>query len=60
MKYYIWSNEHKQWWKPNSMGYTPLKENAGQYGLDDALDTCIDANEFSGDVPNETMVPVIE
>lgn len=32
----IWSNEHAQWWRAESMGYTRSIEEAGRYGLHEA------------------------
>ena len=28
---YIWSNEHKAWWKPHELGYTKNIDEAGEY-----------------------------
>ena len=39
-KYYIWSNEHKAWWRPNSRGYTNHVSAAGEYSLKEALTIC--------------------
>lgn len=36
MMYLIWSGEHRQWWKPNSMGYTSEVHEAGWYSEYDA------------------------
>lgn len=56
-KYLIQSIEHefggilKMWWKPNSMGYTPLVDEAGRYSEKEAYDICSRAN--AGGVMNE-------
>ena len=34
--YYIFCVERQMYWKPNSMGYTPEKEEAGLYTYDQA------------------------
>lgn len=36
MKYLIWSNEHRMWWRPNHSGYTQNIEEAGRYVPGDA------------------------
>jgi len=46
MKYLIWSNEHRGWWKPNRHGYTTRTDKAGQFTFDDAVDIIKDANRF--------------
>ncbi len=30
-KFLIWSHEHKQWWRPNHIGYTDKVSEAGRY-----------------------------
>jgi hypothetical protein len=54
----IWSNEHKAWWKPNSMGYTTSRKEAGRYTMERATEICRCANHWTLDneTPNETMV----
>jgi len=37
---YIWSNEHRAWWRPNELGYTPLIGEAGVYPLARAVQIC--------------------
>jgi hypothetical protein len=32
----IWSNEYKMWWRPDGLGYTRDRDEAGRYWLDDA------------------------
>lgn len=34
---FIWSNEHKMWWKPNAAGYTDDRSMAGVYKFEEAL-----------------------
>jgi hypothetical protein len=46
MKFIIWSEEHKGYWKPNSMGYTNTIENAGRYDVDEAIQICAGANAY--------------
>lgn len=36
MEYVIWSHEHDQWWRPDSMGYTPNLHEAGRYTREEA------------------------
>lgn len=31
MRFLIWSNEHRMWWRPNQRGYTDAIEEAGRY-----------------------------
>ena len=57
-KWIIWSNEHNAWWNPNEAGYTRSKTAAGRYSFERAKEICDSANEFTGDKPNETMLPV--
>jgi hypothetical protein len=62
MKYRIWSNEHRAWWKPARHGYTSLKSQAGIYNEKEAIEICLDANIVlrEKEVPKEAMVPVDE
>ena len=55
--WFIWSNEHKAWWKPDSLGYTTEKRKAGRYTYDEALDICRSANIREPNEPEESMVP---
>ena len=59
MTYLIWSNEHHGWWKPDGGGYTKSKIEAGQYTLEQATQTCLNANCWHSDgmAPDETIVP---
>lgn len=36
---FIWSEEHKMWWRPNSQGYTTEISDAGVYKFEQALAT---------------------
>jgi len=60
--YYIWSWEHRGWWKPNECGYTQNVEEAGLYTYEQAREICINANytfiSRMTPMPNEAMVPV--
>lgn len=62
MKFYIWSFEHKAWWKSNGYGYTFNVLEAGKYSLAEAVEICKDANMhgFRHDRSiSEAMVPVM-
>ena len=37
MKVYIYSNEHKMWWKPDYCGYTRDQDKAGIFDYDEAV-----------------------
>jgi hypothetical protein len=54
----VWSNEHKAWWGPNSLGYTKSRKSAGYYSFKQALKICSGANAYLPDdaQPNETMM----
>jgi len=59
-KWLIWSIEHRSWWAPNRIGYTPDVVFAGLYAYEEALDIVTGANR--GIVrhvcePNEAMCP---
>lgn len=36
-EYLIWSNEHRAWWGPGRVGYTPHVGAAGTYTREEAL-----------------------
>jgi hypothetical protein len=38
--YLIWSNEHRAWWGPDSLGYTTVLEKAGRYTKAEADHIC--------------------
>lgn len=58
-RWYIWSNEHNAWWKPDWKGYTPDKTSAGVYSYAEAIKIVEGANEHITDIdapPNEAMI----
>ena len=42
----IWSNEHRAWWGPGSMGYVGIIERAGRYSFKTAQEICDGANRY--------------
>ena len=42
----IWSNEHRAWWGPGSMGCVGIIEKAGRYSFKDASAICDEANRY--------------
>lgn len=56
-KYLIWSVEHGAWWKPNSMGYTHRRIEAGIYSEEEAMEICDKAN-IGRETPHEVMLPI--
>lgn len=56
--YLIWSNEHRGWWRPNSMGYTTGLRNAGHYTRDNALRICREAIYTAGHIGMISEIPV--
>jgi len=54
-KYYIWSNEHQLWWKPQCHGYTENIWEAGQYSKTEAEEIVENAN-ING--VNGCMIPL--
>ena len=40
--YVIWSHEHKQWWAPNSQGYTSDIDRAGRYSESKTAEITLD------------------
>jgi hypothetical protein len=59
----VWSIEHNAWWGPNHCGYTPDRDRAGRYSVDQAREICRNANYRAGSdnegtgLPSEVMVP---
>ena len=51
MKVYIYSNEHKMWWKPEYCGYTCKQDNAGIFDYEEAVKKYpeIDFNTYGED-----------
>lgn len=41
LAYFIWSWEHRQWWRPDRQGYTPHLLEAGLYSASEAADITI-------------------
>ena len=62
MGFYIYSNQHRAYWRDKSCGYTANKGEAGIYSYQEAVQICTNANRYQspGDLPNEVMVPVTE
>lgn len=58
MKWLIWSNEHRAYWKPNMCGYTTFASAAGRYTEEEAIEICRDArsHDEDGTPPPETMI----
>jgi len=54
--YYIWSNEHNSWWRPNRAGYTMDLASAGKYMEQEALAICNGAN-YSWDMDRLKNLP---
>jgi len=59
-EYYIWSHEHKAWWKENNKGYSTNIANAGIYQTEEARAICSQANMYHGGSVklNESLVPL--
>lgn len=36
--YLLWSNKHQMWWRPDSRGYSPNRDDAGRYTEAQALE----------------------
>ena len=36
MRFLVWSNEHRMWWRGNQRGYTEFIDEAGRYPRDEA------------------------
>lgn len=57
--YLIWSNEHRAWWRPASLGYTTNIRGAGRYTREQAMGICARAIPGMRDeIPPE--IPVLE
>jgi len=46
MRYLIWSNEHRGWWKANRHGYTTRTDKAGQFSFEQATEILARANRI--------------
>jgi hypothetical protein len=59
VKWLIWSNEHRGWWKPNRCGYCKRRDEAGRYGFEEAKQIVTDANYAPecAVIPDDTMIP---
>lgn len=55
MKWLIWSNEHRAWWKPNRHGYTTRTDQAGQFSFEDATKIVFEANRNSDQIEERMM-----
>ena len=55
-EYLIWSEEHRAWWRPGSMGYTNQMTKSGRYTAE--LAAVIVRNANIGGQFNECMVPI--
>ena len=56
----IWSIEHSAWWRPNKIGYTQKKSEAGAYTFEDACRIVRNANHYLAffEPPKEAMVRI--
>jgi hypothetical protein len=60
-EWFIWSEEHNAWWRPNSAGYTGCMAEAGRYTFHEADKIVRNANEacpLPGKKFNEQMVRI--
>jgi hypothetical protein len=55
-KWLIWCHERDMWWKPNRQGYTFYLNEAGHYSYMDACEIVKEANQYSTDAPQESMM----
>jgi hypothetical protein len=63
MNCYIWSNEHRAWWRKDSRGYVYNQASAGVYSLEEATAICNGANrgiDLDENPPNEFIVPILD
>ncbi len=59
MKYFIWSFEHRAWWKADWRGYSTNFDEAGKYTQEEALKICSQANySLASGLINESMIPI--
>jgi hypothetical protein len=59
-EYFIWSNEHRAFWRPNSCGYTRNLYEAGHYSRADALALCCGPERVTDGIPDEIPVRVTD
>lgn len=52
--YFIWSNEHRGWWRPGNFGYTTAAHKAARFSKGDAERIVAEANKIIPD--QEIMV----
>lgn len=58
-EYIIWSNQHKSYWKPNSMGYSIDIREAGIYSLKEVIRICDGATyDWNNKIPNELPIQI--
>ena len=57
MLFFIWSSAHKAWWKPEGMGYTKKRVEAGVFTTEEAV--ACNLNSCAGNSPNgaDMLVP---
>lgn len=62
MDWFVYSLEHRAWWRSGHWGYTKLAHEAGRYSLDAAVEICRKANigRSPNAPPMEAMVPAPE
>jgi hypothetical protein len=61
----VWSNEHRQFWRPERCGYTSRIEQAGRYTKTEAETICNGANyrsnsDLRNGIPPEIFMPAPE
>lgn len=54
----IYSREHNRWWKPNELGYTFNRNEAGRYTPERAAEICAHAGNLRDGGPAEFAIPV--
>lgn len=61
-EYFVWSNEHRAWWRPNSRGYCLNIADAGIYSREEAIAICALGRDGwnGGSPPDEIPVRVAD